>query len=80
MAKEGKIRNNGESIQVNATIEQIALSGHADQKELIEFVKKMNPKQTFLIHGSLEEAEILSKKITRYTHVQIPHKKEQIII
>ena len=80
MAKEGKIINNDESIQVNATIEQIALSGHADQKELTEFVKTLKPKQTFLVHGSLEQAQALSSKINRYTEVQIPHKNESIEI
>jgi len=80
MAKEGKIINNGESIQVNAIIEQIALSGHADQKELTEFVKTLKPKQTFLVHGALEQAQALSKKINRYTEVQIPHKNESIVI
>ena len=80
MAKEGKIINKDESIQVNATIEQISLSGHADQKELTEFVKIVKPKQTFLVHGSLEQAQALSKKIKRYTEVQIPHKNEIIEI
>jgi Cft2 family RNA processing exonuclease len=80
MAKEGKIIHNGESLQVNATIEQIALSGHADQKELTEFVKKMKPNRTFLVHGSLEQAEALSKKIKRFTQVQIPYKNQQFII
>jgi Cft2 family RNA processing exonuclease len=80
MAKEGKIINNGESINVNAKIEQIALSGHADQKELIKFVKTLKPKQTFLVHGSLEQAQALSNKISRYTEVQIPHKNESLEI
>jgi Cft2 family RNA processing exonuclease len=80
MAKEGKIINKDKSIQVNATIEQISLSGHADQKELTEFVKIVKPKQTFLVHGSLEQAQALSKKIKRYTEVQIPHKNEIIEI
>jgi Cft2 family RNA processing exonuclease len=80
MAQEGKIINNGESIEVNATIEQIALSGHADQKELTEFVQTLKPKQTFLVHGNFDQAQALSNKINRYTDVQIPQKNESIII
>jgi Cft2 family RNA processing exonuclease len=76
MAKEGKIVDNGESINVNADIEQIELSGHADQEELIEFVKTIKPKRTFLIHGNLDQAQALSEKISKYTDVEIPHKKE----
>lgn len=76
MAKEGKIVENGESINVNADIEQIELSGHADQEELIDFVKIIRPKRTFLIHGNLDQAQALSEKISKYTDVEIPHKNE----
>jgi Cft2 family RNA processing exonuclease len=76
MAKEGKIVDNGESINVNADIEQIELSGHADQEELIDFVKTIKPKRTFLIHGNLDQAQALSEIINKYTDVEIPHKNE----
>lgn len=80
MAKEGKIVNNGESIPVNANVEQIELSGHADQEELIEFVKFLKPKQTFLVHGTIDQAQTLSEKIKGYTDVQIPVKNESVSI
>ena len=76
MAKEGKIVNNGESIHVNADVEQIELSGHADQEELIDFVKTINPKKTFLVHGNLDQAQALAEKIGRYTQVEIPTQNE----
>lgn len=79
-AKEGKIINNGESIHVNAKIDQIKLSGHADQHELIELVKTLKPKQTFLVHGNLDQAQSLSQKISRYTQVQVPNKHENFKI
>ena len=72
--------NNGKSIHVNANVEQISLSGHADQKELTEFVKAVKPKQTFLVHGALDQAQALSEKISKYTDVQIPNKNESILI
>lgn len=76
MAKEGKIIDNGESIDVNADVTQIELSGHADQKQLIDFVKTLKPKETFLVHGNLDQAQLLSEKIKRYTDVQIPNINE----
>jgi Cft2 family RNA processing exonuclease len=78
-AKEGKIVNNGESIQVEADVEQIELSGHADQEELTEFVKTLKPKETFLVHGNLDQAQALSDKINEYTDVQIPRKNESFV-
>jgi putative mRNA 3-end processing factor len=76
MAMDGKIVNNGESLRVDADVEQIELSGHADQEELTEFVKTLKPKQTFLVHGNLDQAQSLSEKINGYTDVQIPKKNE----
>jgi metallo-beta-lactamase family protein len=49
-----KVRLFGEDITVNAHIEQIeGFSGHADQKELLEWLFKFNPKpkKVFLVHG-----------------------------
>jgi Cft2 family RNA processing exonuclease len=80
MAKEGKIVENGVSIDVNADIDQIELSGHADQEELIDFVKTIKPKRTFLIHGNLDQAQALSDKISKYTNVEVPNKNESFKI
>ncbi len=80
MAKQGKIVENGEAIPVNADIEQIELSGHADQEELVDFVQAIQPKRTFLIHGSLDQAQALAAKIGAYTDVEIPHKHESFAI
>jgi Cft2 family RNA processing exonuclease len=67
-----------EKIQVNAEIDQIELSGHADQKELIQLIKTLKPRNTALMHGELDQAEILSKKISKLTKVAIP-KEDEII-
>lgn len=57
----------GEEIAVEARIEQLhGLSGHADQKGLIEFAEafsKRKPKKVFLVHGDHEAQEILAKKL-----------------
>lgn len=80
MAKEGKIVENGVTIDVKADIDQIELSGHADQEELIDFVKTIKPKRTFLIHGNLDQAQALSDKISKYTNVEVPNKNESFKI
>jgi Cft2 family RNA processing exonuclease len=80
MAKEGVIAHNGTSIDVNADVSQIELSGHGDQEDLTHFVKTLKPKQTYLVHGDIKEAEALSRKIEEYTDVFIPQNQESYIV
>jgi Cft2 family RNA processing exonuclease len=75
---DGVFKENGETISVRAEIKQIELSGHADQLELIELVSKLKPKRTVLVHGDIEQAELLSEKISEMTEVCIPQKNEVI--
>ncbi|MCJ7713081.1 MBL fold metallo-hydrolase, partial [Candidatus Bathyarchaeota archaeon] len=78
-AKENKsFKDNGETISVQAEVKQIELSGHADQLELIQLVTKLKPKRTVLVHGDLEQAELLSEKISEMTDVCIPQENEVI--
>ena len=70
----------GEKVSVLATIDQIELSGHADQTELVDLVRRLKPKKTFLVHGDLEQAEALSQKISDLTDVCIPEKNEPFTI
>ncbi len=77
VAKEkGTLIENGEKTPVKADVEQIELSGHADQTELTTLIKTLKPHRTFLVHGDLEQARSLSKKISQTTKVEIPKKKE----
>jgi metallo-beta-lactamase family protein len=54
-------------VHVKAKINKIgAYSGHADQNGLINFIKKINeqhPKNIFITHGELDQAQELSAKI-----------------
>lgn len=76
--EEGFFKTDEETYTVNATVRQIELSGHADQNELIKFVNKLKPKQTILVHGDLEQAELLSEQISGLTDVCIPKQNEVI--
>ncbi|UCG45105.1 MAG: MBL fold metallo-hydrolase [Candidatus Bathyarchaeota archaeon] len=78
--EKGELTDNGRVISAKAEIEQIELSGHADQTELIELVKGLKPKKTFLVHGELDQAEALSHKISGISEVYIPKKKETVEI
>jgi Cft2 family RNA processing exonuclease len=78
--EERRFRNNGDIISVKAEIEQVELSGHADQLELIQMVEKLKPKRTILVHGDLEQSQALSKEIEEMTEVWIPEKSETIAI
>ena len=77
---ERRFRNNGDEISVKAEIEQIELSGHADQLELVQLVETLKPKKTILVHGDLEQAQTLSQEIEELTEVCIPEKGETIAI
>lgn len=78
--EEGTFEDNGETITVQASVEQIELSGHADQLELIEMVRTLKPKQTLLVHGDIEQSQALSEEISHLTDVSIPEKGETINI
>ncbi len=76
IAKEkGEIIENGSKIPVRAQVDQIGLSGHADQCELEKLVKTVKPQKTFLVHGEEEQAYALSEKISGITEVHIPEKE-----
>jgi Cft2 family RNA processing exonuclease len=81
IAKEKRyFREDGEKIPVQAEIKTIELSGHADQLELVELVTRLKPKRTFLVHGDLDQAQALSKKISKLTEVCIPQKGESLLV
>ena len=53
-------------MRVRAEIESIdALSGHADQQELLDWMAPTAPglKKVFLVHGELEAMQVLKAKI-----------------
>jgi Cft2 family RNA processing exonuclease len=76
--EQRRFQDKGETISVQAEIEQIELSGHADQRELIQLVTELKPKRTVLVHGDIEQAEAFSEKISEMTEVCIPEKEEVI--
>jgi Cft2 family RNA processing exonuclease len=74
------IKIDGERFPVQAKIVQIELSGHADQRELVQLIEHLKPKQTVLVHGDLKEAQALSELVCELTQVNIPEKNETVNI
>ncbi len=74
----GQFKTDQGEFDVKAEVRQIELSGHADQNELIQMVSKIKPKKTILVHGDLEQAELLSEKIGEMTDVSIPEANQVI--
>lgn len=75
---QGQFKTDEGEFDVKAEVRQIELSGHADQTELIHMVSKIKPKRTLLVHGDLEQAELLAEKIGEMTDVSIPEANEVI--
>jgi metallo-beta-lactamase family protein len=62
--KQKEVRIFGEPVRVRAEISSLdELSGHADQAELMEWIKPLAPglKKVFLVHGEPQQAETLAK-------------------
>ncbi len=71
------IEDEGEKYPVRASVRQIELSGHADQNELVEFVRRIRPRKTFLVHGDAQQAEALQELLGTLTEVYVPSNGEQ---
>ena len=64
--KQPEVRIFGEPMRVRAEIQNLdELSAHADQKELLEWVKPLTAslRQVFLVHGEPQQSAILAKVI-----------------
>lgn len=64
---EKRVRLLGLEVDVNAKVESIdSFSGHADYKELIQWLKNFSPKpkKIFITHGEEEQSKAFSKRIS----------------
>ena len=73
----------GDYIPIKARIEEISsLSAHADQKEILNWLKgfKRPPQTTFLIHGEPQASDALRVKIADSLHwkCHIPTQNEKV--
>jgi metallo-beta-lactamase family protein len=72
----------GEPVRVGAEIASLdGFSAHADQRELVEWVARLDPlpRRIFLVHGELAPAEVLAAVLRERTgaDLRIPEKGEE---
>jgi metallo-beta-lactamase family protein len=66
VAKQPEVNIFGDSLRLRAEVESIdALSGHADQQELLDWMAPVAPKlkKVFLVHGEPDAMQVLKGKI-----------------
>jgi len=73
----------GEPVRVRAEVASIqGFSAHADQRELADWVARLNPapKRIFLVHGELEAAEALAAVLKERigADVRVPERGEEL--
>src|SRR6202008_481786 len=69
-----EVRIFGEPMRVRAEISSLdELSGHADQGELLQWVKRMAPslRKFFLVHGEPQQADTLARLLHSQYHLDV---------
>jgi metallo-beta-lactamase family protein len=77
------VRIYGLEYELNAEVVVInGLSGHADQTDLVEYVRASSPvRKVFLVHGEEEQTRSLSEALTReQLDSYIPQKNEEVVL
>jgi metallo-beta-lactamase family protein len=75
----------GEPVRVRAEIASLdELSGHADQGELLAWIKPMVPtlRRVFLVHGEAQQSETLAKILNSQFHLEVvcPHPGQEFTL
>lgn len=81
--REKFVRIFGVEYELNAEVVIVnAMSGHADQKELLEFASGCLPlKRVFLVHGEEEQTRALFDALTQKgINTYIPEKNEEVLL
>lgn len=54
-----------EPVQFNCPMEEFDFSGHATRDDLLDYILRVNPKKTFLIHGDIQATEWFAKQLQK---------------
>ena len=71
LLEEGYIYLNGWKTFVKCQVEKFEFSGHSDDNELKEFIKRINPKNIIVNHGDEESALALKDWIEKNTQCKV---------
>ncbi|MBN1792951.1 MBL fold metallo-hydrolase [Candidatus Woesearchaeota archaeon] len=69
--EEGFVYIDGWKTYVKCAVEKFDFSGHADQNELQEFIRQVNPKNLIIQHGDAEEVETLKAWAEKNTKARV---------
>lgn len=61
----GKLLIDGKSYQPRAKVMKYSFSAHADREELLELVKKVNPRKVICVHGDKQTTIDFKEELTR---------------
>jgi len=78
--EKGELIEDEGKLVMRASMEQVELSGHADQRELVKLVKTLKPKKVFLVHGEPDQIQILAENIDGLTEVVVPRNGDRFTI
>lgn len=60
------------SLSVKCQVKRYVLSAHADSKELLALVQKVQPRKLFLVHGDAEARGDLFKRVRKtFSHIEV---------
>jgi metallo-beta-lactamase family protein len=72
--RQPEVKVFGEPMRLRAEVDSIGeLSGHADQRELLEWMEPVAPtlKKVFLVHGEPDAQQTLKGEIEKRYHVEV---------
>ncbi|MFP4403402.1 MAG: MBL fold metallo-hydrolase [Candidatus Woesearchaeota archaeon] len=73
LVDEGRVFIDGNRIKVQCNLEKFDFSAHAGKNEIIELIKKANPKNLFLQHGDREALKSIEDEFKDKCNVIIPN-------
>ena len=77
---EHKLRIYGDIVPIDIEVDQLSLSNHGGQKELVEFARACKPKHTVIFHADDEGREALNILLGEEMKVHLPPNQSEILL
>ncbi len=69
----------GQTVPVQAQVERVSLSAHADQAQLVQLADHFRPRSVILVHGDPEARRALGEKLNERYKVCLPSLGERVM-